>query len=162
MRDTLKVVWWCFRLSSLRRRHARQRAAVDPDARQTVVAVTVYPDGAVPYDDGANTPAPGVAKCEAVLVLGPASSRPALYASLCLLFWGVEFRGIPPREPPVLPLNGTQVTTNGRQKGQHVIIFHCQVEICIAVSCRFTLVLLSFLPPVRALCCAGACLTRPH
>ena len=47
----------------------------------------------------------------------------------------------------------------GREKGQHVIIFHCQVEICIAVSCRFSLLLLSFLPPVRALCCAGACLT---
>ena len=38
----------------------------------------------------------------------------------------------------------------GRAKGQHVIIFHCQVEICIAVSCRFSLLLLSFLPPVRA------------
>ena len=49
----------------------------------------------------------------------------------------------------------------GREKGQHAIIFHCQVEICIAVSCRFSLLLLSFLPPVRALCCAGTCLTPP-
>ena len=75
-----------------------------------------------------------------------------------LTFWwnSGEFR---PGNHQFLPLNGTQVTTNGREKGQHVIIFHCQVEICIAVSCRFSLVLLSFLPPVRALCWSGACLT---
>ena len=36
-----------------------------------------------------------------------------------------------------------------REKGQHVMIFHSKVEICIAVSCRFSLLLLSFLPPVR-------------
>ena len=36
-----------------------------------------------------------------------------------------------------------------REKGQHVMIFHRKVEIRIAVSCRFSLLLLSFLPPVR-------------
>ena len=34
---------------------------VDPDARQTVVAVTVYSDGAIPYDT-TRAPAPGIAK----------------------------------------------------------------------------------------------------
>ena len=31
---------------------------------------------------------------------GPAGRLAALYASLCLRFWS-EFRGIPPREPPI-------------------------------------------------------------
>ena len=33
--------------------------------------------------------------CEAVLVLGPAGSRPALYASLCLLFGGIPGNSAP-------------------------------------------------------------------
>ena len=72
---------------------------------------------------------------------GPAGRLAALNASLCL--------GLCRNSDELRPLNGTQLTTNGREKGQHVIIFHSKVEICIAVSCRFSLLLLSFLPHVR-------------
>ena len=53
--------------------------------------------------------------CEAVLVLGPAGSRPALYASLCLRFWW--------NSDELRPLNGTQVTTNwaGERPTRHHI-----------------------------------------
>ena len=74
-------------------------------------------------------------------ISGPAGRLAALNASLCL--------GLCRNSDELRPLNGTQLTTNGREKGQHVIIFHSKVEICIAVSCRFPLLLLSFLPPVR-------------
>ena len=49
------------------------------------------------------------------MVLGPAGSRPALYASLCLRFW---WNSDEPR-----PLNGTQVTTNwaGERPARHHI-----------------------------------------
>ena len=52
---------------------------------------------------------------------------------------------------PGIPLSPTELKSQQkvREKGQHVMIFHSKVEICIAVSCRFSLLLLSFLPPVR-------------
>ena len=91
--------------------------------------------------------------CGAGLVLGPAGSRPALYAPLCLLFG--EFRGIPPREPPI---SGTRVTTNwaGERPTRH-----CQVRICTPFPAVSLFVLLSFLPPVRALLCGRLPHTAP-
>ena len=58
-----------------------------------------------------------------------------------------EFRGIPPREPPI---SGTRVTTNwaGERPTRH-----CQVRICTPFPAVSLFVLLSFLPPVRALLC---------
>ena len=52
---------------------------------------------------------------------------------------------------PGIPLSPTELKSQQkvREKGQHVMIFHSKVEICIAVSCRFSLLLLSFLSPVR-------------
>ena len=61
-----------------------------------------------------------------------------------------EFRGIPPREPPI---SGTRVTTNwaGERPTRH-----CQVGICIAVSCRFSLCAVEL--PAS---CAGAAVRAP-
>ena len=58
-----------------------------------------------------------------------------------------EFRGIPPREPPI---SGTRVTTNwaGERPTRH-----CQVRICTPFPAVSLFVLLSFLLPVRALLC---------
>ena len=58
-----------------------------------------------------------------------------------------EFRGIPPREPPI---SGTRVTTYwaGERPTRH-----CQVRICTPFPAVSLFVLLSFLLPVRALLC---------
>ena len=67
----------------------------------------------------------------------------------------VEFRGIPPREPPI---SGTRVTTNwaGERPTRH-----CQVRICTPFPAVSLFVLLSFLPPVRALLCGRLPHTAP-
>ena len=61
-----------------------------------------------------------------------------------------EFRGIPPREPPI---SGTRVSINwaGERPTRH-----CQVGICIAVSCRFSLCAIEL--PAS---CAGAAVRAP-
>ena len=65
----------------------------------------------------------------------------------------VEFRGIPPREPPI---SGTRVTTNwaGERPTRHHVPL--QVGICIAVSCRFSLCAVEL--PAS---CAGAAVRAP-
>ena len=66
-----------------------------------------------------------------------------------------EFRGIPPREPPI---SGTRVTTNwaGERPTRH-----CQVRICTRFPVVSLFVLLSFLLPVRALLCGRLPHTAP-
>ena len=66
-----------------------------------------------------------------------------------------EFRGIPPREPPI---SGTRVTTNwaGERPTRH-----CQVRICTPFPAVSLFVLLSFLLPVRALLCGRLPHTAP-
>ena len=69
-------------------------------------------------------------------------SHENVFNGRCMLhfaYFVAEFRGIPPREPPVSHSTELKSQQIGREKGQHVIIFHCQVGICIAVSCRFSL-----------------------
>ena len=103
--------------------------------------------------------------CEAVLVLGPAGSRPALYASFCLRFWwnSGEFR---PGNHQFLPLNGTQVTANWageRPTPTNTPSYSTTVKwgYALPFPAVSLFVLLSFLPPVRALLCGRLPHTAP-
>ena len=90
-----------------------------------------------------------MAPCEAGLVLGPAGSRPALYASLCLLFGGI-------------PGNSAPGTTNLWNSSHNKLGGRkAHTSSCSTVKWGYALpfpavslfVLSSFLPPVRALLC---------
>ena len=91
--------------------------------------------------------------CGAGLVLGPAGSRPALYAPLCLLFGRI-------------PGNSAPGTTNLRNSSHTYMAGerptrHCQGRICTPFPAVSLFVLLSFLLLVRALLCGRLPHTAP-
>ena len=94
--------------------------------------------------------------CETGLVLGPAGAAGRRYM-LHFADFLVEFRGIPPREPPI---SGTRVTTNwaGERPTRHHVPLpcgdiHCRFLPFLSLCCRASCLLCGR-------CCAGVCLTR--
>ena len=94
---------------------------------------------------------PRVTPCEAGLVLGPAGSRPALCASLCLLFGGIPGNSAP-------GTTGTNLWNSSHNKlgGRKAHTPSCSTVkwgCALPFPAVSLFVLSSFLPPVRALLC---------
>ena len=89
--------------------------------------------------------------CEAGLVLGPADSRPALYASLCLLFGGIPGNSAP---GTTNLWNSSHNKLGGRKAHTSLSSgdMHCRFLPFLSLCCRASCLLCGR-------CCAGACLT---
>ena len=94
--------------------------------------------------------------CGAGLVLGPAGSRPALYASLCLLFGRIPGNSAP---GTTNLWNSSHNKLGGRKAHTHMSTVKCGYASPFPAVSLF--VLLSFLPPVRALLCGRLPHTAP-